>query len=91
MDKHSGLCREIKNIKKISGKSSRKDDYSSSNISRSDFDSSLSSDSEWDKKIQPAERKYMNKLDYVVTNNIKNKDQSNDAIEYDPKVDDIFV
>ena len=29
----------------------------------------------------------MNKLDHVVTNNIKNKYQCNDAIEYEPKYD----
>ena len=28
----------------------------------------------------------MNKLDHVVTNNIKNKDQCNEAIEYEPKI-----
>ena len=29
----------------------------------------------------------MTKFDNVVTNEIKNKDQCNDAIEYDPKYD----
>ena len=32
----------------------------------------------------------MNKLDHVVTNNIKNKDQCNEAIEYEPKFDSKF-
>ena len=32
----------------------------------------------------------MNKLDHVVKNNIKNKDQCNDSIEYEPQFDDKF-
>ena len=32
----------------------------------------------------------MNKLDHVVTNNIKNINQYDDAIEYDPKLDGKF-
>ena len=32
----------------------------------------------------------MNKLDHVVTNNIKNKVKFNEAIEYEPKFDSKF-
>ena len=32
----------------------------------------------------------MNKLDHLVNNNIKNKYQCNDTIEYDPKFDIMF-
>ena len=39
--------------------------------------------------MQPTERKDMNKLDHEVTNKINNKDQCNDAIEYEPKFDSI--
>ena len=32
----------------------------------------------------------MNKINHVVTNNIKNKNQCDDAIEYNPKFDNVF-
>ena len=83
--KRSSSCRELKKINNICAKASNKRDYSSRDISTSDYDSSLSSNSEWDKIIHPYQRKDMNKLDHAVINNINNKDQCNDAIEYDPK------
>ena len=51
--KRSGLRREIKNIKNIGAKASKKYGYSSSNISSSDSDYSFSSDINHDKIIQP--------------------------------------
>ena len=47
MYKCSGLRREPKKIKKIRAKASKKNDYSTRNISSSNSYSSLSSDSEW--------------------------------------------
>ena len=87
ISKRSGSHRELKKNKKIKEKVLKKNSYSSSNSSSNDYDYPLSSDSEWDKRRQPTERKEKNKLDYVVTNNITNKDQCNDGIEYDPKFD----
>ena len=37
--------------------------------------------------MHPDKRKETNKLDHVVTDNINNKDQCNDTIEYEPKFD----
>ena len=69
----SGLCRELKNIKKIKANAPKKHIYSSSNsyISGSDSDSSLSSDSDRDEERQPTEHKEINNLDNLVSNNIK--------------------
>ena len=80
MAKRSVSRRELKKIKKIRAKASRKYGSSSSDRSISDSDSSLSSDSERDKIRHPSERKETDKLDHIVTNNINNKDQYNDAI-----------
>ena len=46
MSKHSGSCCNFKNIKKICAKVSKKHGYSSSNITNSEYNSSLYSDSE---------------------------------------------
>ena len=83
ISKKSGFIRELKKIKNINSKSSQKHSYSSRNssISGSDSDSSLSSDSYLEEQRQHTERKQMNTLDRVVTDNIKtNKYQFNDAI-----------
>ena len=40
----------------------------------SNYDPSLSSDSEWDKLRHPSERKEVKKLGHVTTDNITNKD-----------------
>ena len=80
MAKSSSSRRELNNINNICAKASDRNDYYRSNISNSDYDSSLSSGSEWEKIIQPTELKEMNKLYQVVTNNIKNTYQRNDAI-----------
>ena len=55
--KQSGLNREIKNTKKIKSKASKKHSYSISDISSSDYDASLSSDIDSDRRIHPNERK----------------------------------
>ena len=81
----------LKKIKNIRAKASNKNDCSSRNISSSDYDSSLSSDSELDEIIYPSGLKYMNKLDKALTDNINNKDQCNDAIEHEPKFDIKFI
>ena len=90
MYKCLGSHREPENTKKIHSKASKKYGSSSSNISSSDCDSSLSCDSERDKRRRPAEQKDMYKLDHVVTNNINIKYQCNDAIGYDLKFDNKF-
>ena len=87
--KKSGSRCEIKKIKKIRAASKKR--YNSirkSSSDDSDSDSSLSRDSNWDTYRRPAGRKEMNKLDHVVTNNIKtNKNQLNDAIYNEPAFD----
>ena len=85
MEKRSGSCPEIKITKNIRDEVSKKNDYSRSNICISDSDSSFYSDRKRDKRIHNTERKEMNKLYHVVENTIKNKDQCNDATEYEPK------
>ena len=67
----------------------KNDEYSSKNGSISDSDSCLLSDSDQDRR-QAAKRKDTNKLDHIVTNKIKIKDQCNDAITYDPKFGNVF-
>ena len=76
----SGSCHELKKIKKIRAKASNKHDYYIRDSSSNDSDYSVSNDSEQDKIINPTERKDMKKLDHVVTNSIKNKNQYSDAI-----------
>ena len=73
--KKSDSSRELKNIKKIKYKASKKRSNSSIDSSRNelDYDSSLSRDSNWDEERQPDERKEINRLDHVVTNMIKTK------------------
>ena len=81
--KKSGSHRELKNIKKISEKASKKCCNSSRNSSSDELDSnsSLYRDSDWDTYIRPAGCKDINKLDHVVTDNINtNKDKLNKAI-----------
>ena len=80
MAKRSGSYCELKKIKKIRNKASKKHYSSGSNISISDLGASLSSDIEWDKIRHPTECKEINKLDHIVTNNIKNKYQCNKDI-----------
>ena len=53
MTKPSGSCRELKKIKKIRSKASKKHEYSISNISISDYDSSLSNDNKKDERRHP--------------------------------------
>ena len=87
MAKRSVSWCELKNNKKICTKASKKHDYSIIDSSSSDCDTYLSSDNEWDKRRKPSERNEINKLDQTVKNNVKNKDQCNDAIEYENKID----
>ena len=91
MTKLSGSHHELNNINNIRAKASDKYDSSSSNRYISDTDSSLSSDIERDKRINPSEHKEMNRLDQAVINKIKNKYQCNDTIEHEPKFDNIFI
>ena len=79
----SGLRREIKNIKNIWGKYSKKgrDSSSDSSSDNSDSDPSIANDSSWDKYRHPTGNKETNKVDHVVTNNLKTtKDQLNKSI-----------
>ena len=88
--KNSVSCRKLKNIMNIRAKSSKKRcNYSSDSSSDdSDYDSSLSIDSDWDTYSRPYRRKEMNKLDHIVTYNIKtNKDQLNESIYNEPTYD----
>ena len=83
----SGLRREIKNIKKIRERDSKKGcKYSSDSTSDDlDSDSSLDINSSWDNYSHPARRKEMNILDNVVTDNLnKNKGKINEAINNEP-------
>ena len=79
--------RELKKINNIWGKASKKVHNSSSDSSSddSDSDSSLTSVSSWDTYRRPAGRKDTNKLDHIVTNNLKtNEFQLNEAINNMP-------
>ena len=91
--KKSGLHREIKKIKNIRSKNSKKRRYfcSDSSNSGSDSYSSLSSDSDLYEERHPPELKGINRFDHAVNNNINiNKNQRNDATEYEPKFDNTF-
>ena len=70
----------MKKIKKIRSNVSNNNESYIISISISDSDSSLSSYSEWDEIRQTSGRNSMKKLDQIVTNNIKNKNQCDDAI-----------
>ena len=90
MEKKSRSRRELKNIKDINNKASNKRIYYSSNSSSSDSDSDSSFYIYiyWQELRQTTELKETNELDHVVTNIIrKNKNQHNDAFEYEPKFD----
>ena len=69
----------LRELKKILSKAPNKHSYSSRYIFRSDYDYSLSSDIECDEIRQPTERNEK-KLDNLVTNNIKKKNQRKDDI-----------
>ena len=91
MVKRSSTRCDTKKIKKIRAKISKKNEYSSRSVSRSDSDSSLPSDRKWYEIIQPDEIKDMNKLYHVVTNNINNKNQCDDAIKYELDFDNKLI
>ena len=79
----SGSHFEIKNIKNIKSKASKKyhDDSSNSCSNKLDYNYSLSRNSYWDKHGWPAGHKEINSLDQIVTNNINtNKYQLNNAV-----------
>ena len=80
MSKRSNSRHDLKIINKFHAKVSNKYESSISNISRSYYGSSLYSDSEWYERRQTDECKNITKLDHIVTNNIKNKNQCDDAI-----------
>ena len=88
MDKLFSTNRELKKIKKIHAKAFKKYDSFIRSSSRSDSDSSRSSDIKLYEIRQSDEWKYMNKLYQVVTSNVKNNNQCDDAIKYEPKFDD---
>ena len=71
MEKKSGSHCGTKNIKNIKSKASRKRSYYSINSSIIDScsDYYLSSDIEWEELIQPTERREINNLYHIVTNN----------------------
>ena len=86
----SGSRREIKKIKNIRSKASKRGRHSSRGSSSDylDSDSLLARDSSLDTYRQTAGRKEINRLDHVVTYNLKNnKDQINEAIKSEPKFD----
>ena len=85
MAKCSSPYRELKKTKKIRAKVFKKNDYSISSSSISDYGSSISSDSDIDEIKRPDECKEMKNLDNIVTNNIKNMNQCGDVIEYETK------
>ena len=80
--KHFGSHCELNKIKNIRSKVSRKRSYSISGSSSSvlDSDQSLSVDSDQEEKRQPTENKEINKLDHVVTDNIKKKNEHNEDL-----------
>ena len=87
--KNSGSRRELKNIKKLKDKSSRKRYDYISDSSRNYYDSPLSRNRNGDENRKPPERREIDILDHVVIGNInKNKDKhTNNSIENDPDFD----
>ena len=71
ISKKSGSRRELKNIKKIKDKASKNHSYSirDSSINKPYSGSSLYRGSDLDEDRQPTERREMNRLDDVVTDN----------------------
>ena len=90
MAKSTSSCCELNKIKNIHYKMTNKYVSSSRYISSSDPNSSLSSDSDIYELTQTDKCKYMNILDHILTDNIKNKNQCNDAIEYYPNFGNNF-
>ena len=80
MDERSGSCRELRKIKNTKSKAYKKRSYSIRNSysSYSDSYSSLYRNSQWYEIGHTTERKDMNNLDHVGTDNKTN--QHNDAI-----------
>ena len=73
MSKCSRTRHKLKKTKKIRSKASKKHEFSSSSISGSDCDSSLSINIKLNETVHHDERKDINKLYQSVTNNINNK------------------
>ena len=85
ISKESGSRREIQKIKKIRKKASNDTYFSSEDW---DSNSLLARDSIQDKERRPSGIKEINKLDQVVTENMKNyNDQYNDAIDNELTLD----
>ena len=88
MTKRSGSHHELKKIKNIRSKAPMNNESSNNSSSSSDSDYSLSSEIGLDKIRHPSEIREIKKLDHVMTSNIKNRNQCDYDIEYDPKFDD---
>ena len=83
---NTGYRKEMRKIKKIHAKTNRKSDFYSSNSSRNNHNSSLSSDSEWEIG-QIYDQKEINKLDHVMNSNLKEVNRVNGIMENEPKFD----
>ena len=80
MTKFTRSHRDLKNTKKICSEATKKYEYSIRNISISDYESSLFSDSAWCEGY-PDAHKDMERLDNIVTSNLKYKNKFNYAID----------
>ena len=90
MVKRTRSRKELKKIKNIRSKVDNKYDYSNRSRFSSNTESYLLRDNEWDIR-QPDERNETKKLYQIVANNIKNKDQRNNSIDYEPNFDNKFI
>ena len=90
MVKRTRSRKELKKIKNIRSKVDNKYDYSNRSRFSSNTESYLLRDNEWYIR-QPDERNETKKLYQIVANNIKNKDQRNNSIDYEPKFDNKFI
>ena len=90
MVKRTRSRKELKKIKNIRSKVDNKYDYSNRSRFSSNTESYLLRDNEWYIR-QPDERNETKKLYQIVANNIKNKDQRNNSIDYEPNFDNKFI
>ena len=90
MTKRSGSHHKLKKIKKIRSKAPINNESSNNSRSGSDSDPPSYNDIELDKIKHPDEIREIKKLDHIGTSNIKNRNQCDYDIEYEPKFDDKF-